>query len=97
MIPLLKTILFNCQIVLLGIGKFTLGIKKKIFFQVYHFSSWKAGHGVVNKDPTVWEDEAKPSPSYIFKYINIKITELYINDLQIDDETVSDGNCQIGL
>ncbi len=35
-----------------------------------------------------WPDEARPPTRYVFKHIKIKITELYISDIQFGDKTI---------
>jgi hypothetical protein len=37
---------------------------------------------VLNEDPTVWLDGARPTPRYLSKYLGIKIAELYTNAVQ---------------
>ncbi len=38
------------------------------------------GQRVLNKDPTVWLDGARPPQRYIFKNTKIKMAELHINN-----------------
>jgi hypothetical protein len=54
---------------------------KKTHFQDYHFSHRLCWPGVLNKDPTVCPDEARPHPKYICKYLKIKIDDSYINNI----------------
>jgi hypothetical protein len=43
----------------------------QIHFQVYHFSGLLLSQGVLNKDPTVWQDGARPSPMYNLSALNM--------------------------
>jgi hypothetical protein len=54
-----------------------------------------AGQRVLNKDPTVFPHGARPPPRYVSKYIEIKIGEFYINDIQFGDKTIQQLNCRI--
>ncbi len=62
--------------------------EKKHFSKYIIFMASFAGQGVLNKDPTVCPHGARPPPRYVSKYIEIKIAESYINDLQFGDNTI---------
>ncbi len=39
---------------------------------ILFFSGWIEWPGILNKDLTVWKDEARPPPKYICKYIKMR-------------------------
>ncbi len=62
--------------------------KRNIFPNISFFLAGVAGHGVLNKDPTVCLVGARPNKRYIFKYIKIKIAEYYINNICFGNKTI---------
>ncbi len=49
----------------------------------HHFPGWLNQPGGINKDPTIWLDEARSLPKYIFKNnINSTNTEIWTLNVQ---------------
>ncbi len=57
------------------------GFGKKYISKYIIFPVGLVGQGVLNTDPTVWLDEARPPPRYALKYMKIKMAESYISGI----------------